>query len=444
VELEIDGLAAGGRGVARAGGVVWFVAGALPGDRVLAEPRRRKPRFVEARVLERLRASPDRRAAPCPLQPICGGCPWMPLDEAEQRKWKRTVVADALRRLGRSAVAVEPTLASPRALGYRNKVEFTLGPDGRGRPSVGLYAADPDHRGRLVDVDRCPVQTDAANAVLATAREFLLARSDAWLDPGERADRFRLVIRSASREGPVLVALRETTRPFPHAEALARALGDAHPEVVGIVRLRARTGQRGGTRTLPLMGRSWIEEHVGAMAFRLPAASFLQVNSEAGGLLLELVRRGAGPVKGRVAIDLYAGVGAFGIDLARRGADVTACDADLDAVRCGRRAARGSATGRIAFRHGDSAAFLRALLARGHRANIVVANPPRSGLGARVPDQIADLEAERVVLVSCDPATLARDTRRLESRGFVAERAVPVDVFPQTAHVETVLTLARR
>jgi 23S rRNA (uracil1939-C5)-methyltransferase len=295
-----------------------------------------------------------------------------------------------------------------------------------------------------VDVEQCPLQTDPANAVLETAREFLLSRPQDWVRAAdEGAEPYRLAVRTSRSTGEVLVALRETSRPFPDAEALARRLTDAHAELTGVVRIRALPGRRGGARVLPVLGRTWIRERIGGVSYRLPAASFLQVNPDAGELLLELVREGTGLVDGKSVIDLYGGVGVFAFDLVRRGARATVCEADVDAVRCGRRAARSIASDRVTFCHSDVTAFLRAHLRDGHRAEIVVANPPRTGLGARLPKQIAELEPRRVVLVSCDPATLARDARRLGAAGFTAERAVPVDVFPQTAHVETVLFLGR-
>jgi 23S rRNA (uracil1939-C5)-methyltransferase len=278
--------------------------------------------------------------------------------------------------------------------------------------------------------------------VLATARKYLIQRADRWLEAADRtSEPFRLVLRS-STAGKVLVALRETTTPFPDAARLAERLTAAHPELAGVVRIRALAGQRGGARVLPVTGRSWLEERIGEVTFRLPAASFLQVNPQAAQLLLQLVREGVGPPAATSVIELYGGAGAFGVNLARAGASVTLCEADLAAVRAGREAARGS-TSNIKFVHADVGAFLRRCKTEGRRADVVVADPPRAGLGRRVPEQIAALSPRRVVLVSCDPATLARDTRRLTAAGFVAERAVPVDVFPQTAHVETVLTLTR-
>lgn len=355
----------------------------------------------------------------------------MTLGEDLQREWKRRLVRDALTRIAGSQVEIEDVRPSPRSLGYRNKVELTLGRDAAGRPAIGLHPLDPGAVG-LVDVARCVVQSEPADAVLVSAREHLLARPASWANASQP---YRLVLRGSRLTGKILVALRETGRAFPDAEELADHLYRAHAErLAGVVRIRALCGRRGGARVVPVRGQTWIEERIGDVRFRLPASTFLQVNGEAGELLVELVRECAGTLDGCTALDLYGGVGAFGIDLARRGAKVTVCEADLDAVRSGRQAARAVDARDVRYVHGDVGRFLRGA----GRADLVVANPPRSGLGPGVVAGIAALGPGRVVMVSCDPATLARDVRRLAATGLVLERAVPVDVFPQTAHVECV------
>ena len=438
--LEIEGLAAGGRGVARHQGQVWFVSGAFPGDRVNATVLRRHKSYVESRLAHRLRDSPALRPSPCPLQRACGGCPWMPIHEAEQRRWKRILVQDALRRIGQTEVSVDQIRPSP-VLGYRNKVELTLGRDPSGRPVVGLH---PAGEGTLVDVDACLVQHDDANAVLASARGYLLEHAEDWLvSSGGRAEPYRLILRRSWLTGQILVAVRETTRPFPGAEAFAEFLVDAHPEVVGVVRIRALPGRRGGTRTTEVRGRAWLEERIGNTTFRIPAASFFQINTPGAAQLLELVVECAGSVHGRKVADLYGGVGVFGIELARGGADVTLCEADAQAIECGRHAASGAGPAKITFAREDVSSFLRSTLTADRRFDLILANPPRTGMGAGVPRLIGEHAPERVILVSCDPATLGRDTGRLARQGYVARRAIPIDLFPQTAQVETVLLLTR-
>ena len=182
-DLDIEALTVGGRGLARPPGRVWFVAGALPGDRVHASPERKHDRYVEGRLVRIVSPSPARRQPPCPLQPECGGCPWMPLAVESQREWKGRLVEETLSRIG----GVDPSLveavrAGDRGLAYRTRVELSIGRDRDGRPAVGFHAAGSD---AIVDVDRCLLQTDAANhaawlekAVVAFGKAADLAVSD--------------------------------------------------------------------------------------------------------------------------------------------------------------------------------------------------------------------------------------------------------------------------
>ena len=437
VVLRVDGLAAGGRGVGRLSGEVWFVEGAMPGDLVRASPVRRHRRHVEALAVAIVEPSAARRTPPCPIQGLCGGCPWMPLHEPAQREWKMRLLRNALERIGRVPTpAVDPVRTPSASLGYRNRVEFTVRCGG-GRPArVGLHAAS----GRaLVDVERCLLQDDAANAVLSTAREFF---AEALVRRGPRVE-LRLAIRRAERGGGMLVALRETGQPFRAAEALARFLAGRHPLLTGVVLLRGAPGRRGGTRTRVLAGRDRLEEGIGSFHLELPAASFAQVSAAGAEELLRLVADLAMPVSGRSAIDLYGGVGLFGMELARRGASpVTVCDADADAIAGGRRAAAAAGLAAVRHEHADAARFLAER--SGTVPDVLVANPPRSGLGPGVARAILTLGPARLILVSCDPATLARDLGILAREGaYRVERLVPLDLFPQTAHLETVALLGR-
>jgi 23S rRNA (uracil1939-C5)-methyltransferase len=365
----------------------------------------------------------------------------MPLVEAEQREWKRRLVQEALRRLGGIDVEVEEVRPSPRALGYRSKVEFSLGRDGSGRPAVGLHRGDGE-AGGLVDVGCCPVQSDQANALLAEARGYLLANAGRWVGvEGEVAEPFRLALRTSRLTGETGVALLEPGRPFPEALAFAAHLRATVPGLAGVVAVRTRPGRRGGARCRLLAGRDWLPERLGRIEVRLPLAAFSQVNPEAADGLIEIVRQCAEPVAGRTVWELYGGVGAFGMALATDGALVTVCEADEAAVESGIRAARGVGLD-LEFVHSAVARFL-ATAPRPPVLDLVVANPPRAGLGPRVAESLARLSPRRLVLVSCDPATLGRDARSFRALGFTARRAIPVDLFPQTAHVETVLTLSR-
>jgi 23S rRNA (uracil1939-C5)-methyltransferase len=298
-------------------------------------------------------------------------------------------------------------------------------------------------RAGAVDVERCLLGSEAANRALRVAREFLLEDGRQWIGrPGCMPA--RLAIRVSALDGKILVALWEAREPFPEADRLAQRLATGVPELCGVVRVRTHAGRRGGGRMTPLFGRKWIEERIGGTVFRVPATCFTQVNSDWIEGLTGLVRECAGEAKGAHVVDLYGGVGAYGMALSRAGATaVTVCEADQAAVRCGREAARRNHAAGVRFVHSTVHAFVRDRWPTERPVDIVVANPPRAGMGTDVSRRIAAQPCARVVLIACDPPTLARDLRLFLDGGFRLRRVIPLDVFPQTPHVETVALLTR-
>ncbi len=433
-EVEVEGLAAGGRGVARPDGRAWFVPGVVPGDRALVEIGRDHGRFVEAELIRVIRSAPDRRDPPCVFQPRCGGCPWMILEDETQLTWKSRLVADALRRIGGlDGIDLQATRSGSARLRYRNKSEFTLGRDEAGKPCVGFH---PTRRRTLVDIPRCEVQQEGADRVLATLREIVT--SPAFRVVFDTSQPFRVALRSSGADGRVLVVIREAGKVFPRASRFARELMGRRPEVMGVVRVRHPAGRRGGGKTIPVAGEVELHERIAGLDYRIPAASFLQVNPEMAEVLIESVREFSGDVSGAQVLDLYGGIGVYGTCLVRQGASVTVCEADREATECGAAAVERGGLSGIRFVRSDVLRFLEAE-ARG--ADVIVANPPRSGLGPGVARAILAQRPRRVILVSCDPATFARDARALAEGGLRTERVRPIDLFPQTAQVELVALL---
>ena len=433
VALTVEALAAGGRGVARHRGRVWFVPGTVPGDRVEARGVRDHGRWVEGRVLRWERRSPDRRLPPCPSHPACGGCPWMGLDEGLQRQWKARIVSDALRRIGGARELPELLVQEVgEPLRYRNRVEFAVTPQSGGGFQVGLRPAAGDG---LVEPRHCLLLPPPGEELLARARAALA--DAAGPDPGDRGE-LRLLLR-VSAAGEWLVVLRESGEArFPAAAELASKLFDPAGPVAGVLLVRADPGRRGGAHQEILAGRDWLHERICGFDFALPATTFVQVSHAAATALTATVaaRAATGSV-----FDVYGGVGLHALNLARAGADRAAVfEADRRAAAAGRSAARAAGLAdRVSYVEGNVARTGPAW--DGFRPELVVTNPPRAGMARAVLDWIARLSPGRLIYISCDPATLARDLGRLGRQGYRITSLEAFDLFPQTAHVETVVTL---
>jgi 23S rRNA (uracil1939-C5)-methyltransferase len=365
----------------------------------------------------------------------------MVVGEASQRSAKKQFVVDALRRIGRlpEDLPVNDVVAAPTSLGYRNKIELTFGRDRTARRVVGYHRADDPSA--LVDVKDCAIADPRLRSLLAAARSFFLhgpGASEPAIDDARQ--RMRLVLRASNARDERLVALRGLAGPFPSAEEFARVALQADPGLVGVVRLVAAPGRRGGALVHTVAGRPWIADEIHGTSFRVPAGTFLQVYAAAAEVLGGHVLEGAGSP--RRVLELYGGIGALGLALARRGARTTIVDADPAAIGCGIEAARSCGLTTVEFERAEVLAFLERR-GDGVSPDLVIADPPRTGLGRGVAERLAALGAARIAMISCDPATLARDLAVLAKRGYAIEQVTPFDLFPQTAHVEALAWLSR-
>jgi 23S rRNA (uracil1939-C5)-methyltransferase len=366
----------------------------------------------------------------------------MVVGDAPQHQAKRRFVIDALTRIGRfpGDVPVDDVVEAPPALGYRNKIELTFGRIGTSGPVVGYHRAG--RPSDLVDVSHCAIAEPRLSPLLSAARSFFLLGPGAS-DPAvlETREPLRLVLRSSGARDERLIAFRGLEGPFPTLGEFARQAAIADPGLVGVVRLIASPGRRGGARVDTTFGRSWLEDEFHGSVFRVPAATFLQVHRGAAEALGNHVLERAGTP--RDVLELYGGIGALGLALARAGARATIVDADPAALACGEEAARSHGLATVTFARADVHEFLRR---RGAETtpDLVIADPPRTGLGKGVAERIARLKAPRIAMVSCDPATLARDLSAFADRGYALSKVTPFDLFPQTAHVEAVAWLDLR
>lgn len=423
VEVEVHGIAAGGEGVGRdRSGRVVFVPRTAPGDRARAEVVRDAGSWARARLVQLLHEGPRRADPPCPHFAECGGCELQHLAPEAQREALRQGVADALERIGGVRTPVRPVEPAPARFGYRNRVTFTLRRED-GRVRAGYHARLPPSP--LLEIDHCPL----AEPPVAEAWRRLRT---AW-GPGAAAlpggEELRLTLR-ASAHGRVALFVR-TSRG-------GEGGGSGDPEAIrGALELESYWWKAEGAARRLLAGAPTFADRWEGFDLRLEPEAFLQVNRAVAERIERRLDEGLGAPAGLRILDLYAGVGLRSLRWGSAGAEAVACERDPDAVRSGRDAAR---------RHGVPARFVRGdveeRLPSLLPSDVVVVNPPRAGLSRAAARALVAGVAGRLAYVSCDPATLARDLRRLRPAWEVVS-VQPFDAFPNTGHVETLVWLDR-
>jgi 23S rRNA (uracil1939-C5)-methyltransferase len=411
--LTTGEMAYGPHAVARVDGKVVFVRGAAPHEEAEVQVREERQRFAFADLVAVRRPSAVRRLAPCPYLPRCGGCPWQHLDYGAQLAAKQRIVGEQLERLGRVTVPVAAPLPSPREFGYRRRIKLRVV-----EGVVGFHAA-ASHA--LVVIDHCLLAAPPVDAAIPWLTELVAALRTAVR---------RLEIAAGGSADRVVVAGEAEGAWHDGDEDACREWLATHPGVAGM-RLRGR----GWTR-------SWGEPTVDLAAgdqppLRVHAPGFTQVNGEANCLLVEEVVRRVAPRAGLRVLDLYAGAGNLSLPLRRRGALVTAVEQDRGAAADARANAAREPGPPLRVLAMPAERALRQFLAADDRFDAVVLDPPRSGAASCVA-LLLRLRAPRLVYVSCDPATLARDLRHL-STAYRVDDVQPIDFFPHTYHVETVV-----
>ena len=446
IELTIDDLAFGGEGVARADGYVVFVRGGLPGDRLRVRLGETRARFGRGTIEAVLSPSPDRVDAPCPYFGRCGGCRLQHLAYPAQLAFKAKQVRDCLERLGGlPPFELRPILPAPEPYGYRNKMEFTIAAGAvPASPVVGLHQAE--RYDVVLDIDRCLLQSDTMNGLLDEFRRQVRARAlDVW-DPETGRGLLRFVVmREGRHTGQAMV---NVVGGAPDVEALgpvAAAIRARTPAVTSVVlNVNAKKASVAvGSEEHLLAGRDHIEESLGGVTFQVSANSFFQTNTRQAERLFGLVADACALRGTETLLDLYSGTGAISLLLARRAARVYGIELSAAAVADAMRNARANGIGNCTFLAGEVRHVLPELMAQGVRAAVVVADPPRAGFHPKALRALARLEPERIVYVSCNPATLARDVGDLVRDGFRLQWVQPVDMFPQTPHIEAVARLTR-
>jgi 23S rRNA (uracil1939-C5)-methyltransferase len=435
LELTIDSLAYGGAGVARHEGFVVFVAGAVPGDRVRATVTKSKRSYAEARALEVLEPGPDR------IPPVADhpGAPWQILPYERQLEVKQAQVEDALRRIGRlDGFALEPMVPAEQTWRYRNKFEYSFGGGPGDELICGFHA--PGRWEEILPVEDCLLASERGNAVreevVAWCRAAGLAPYDRRTGEGFLRN---LVVREGRRTGQVQVRLVTSPADL-DASSLAGAVS-----ADGILWTRhaglGETTTEGETELVA--GSDYLEERIGDLRIRISPHAFFQTNTEMAERLYGLVADFA-QLRGHERLyDLYCGIGTVGLTLAPRAGELWGLEIVPEAVADAIANARLNEVEGARFYAGDVRLAMRELVAEAGRPDVLVVDPPRAGLSAKIVRRVIEARPERIVYVSCNPTTLAPNAAQLVEAGWRLTRVRPVDMFPQTPHIECVALLER-
>ena len=434
--LVIDGYASDGAGVARLEGQVVFVQGGIRGEECLVRLTHVGRSALWGTVKEVLTPSPARTAPDCPWFPRCGGCQLRHMSYAEELAFKRGKVADALRRLGGTDIEVPPVLGAAAPERYRNKVQF---PAARG-PKIGFYRARSHE---VIDVADCLLQPETASRLRRAVKDWMTQYAIPAYDEKARSGLVRHLYVRVNRAGESLCCLLVNGRGVPREAELVRALRAAEPGLAGVVlgvnEKHSNVILGDSYRTLWRDG--FLTDTLCGLTFRLSVPSFYQVNPAQTEVLYGKAVELAGLTGRETVLDLYCGIGTISLAMARRAAMVWGAEVVPEAVDDAVANAARNGIGNARFLCADAGEAARRLEARGVRPQVICVDPPRKGLAEDVVNTVAGMGPERVVYVSCDPATLARDVKRFAAKGYVLRAAQPVDMFPRTMHVETAALL---
>ena len=452
--VKAERIAPEGEAIARAEGStrVLFVAHGVPGDTLEVEVTEAKSSFARASIRRVVTPSPQRVVPPCPLHfepgrpgPACGGCDWQQLEHKAQLAQKREIVLDCLRRIAKMPdVSVGETLASPQQWRYRNKVQIPFGKGPQGRPVAGFYAVGSH---RIVDFQDCPVQPELSVKIALKIKE--LAGKFDWpiYDEDRRSGWLRHLFVRTNAKGQALAALVTTSDAFPKRDETMRELKAAFPDLIGFWQniQPEKTSVILGPKWRHLWGAEQIEETIGKYTFLVSPGAFLQINTGAAGVLYDAAAAALADdgAKFDLALDLYCGTGTLTLWASPYARRVIGVEENRDAVKDAWKNAERNGVKNVKFLVGRVESVLPRLRDEVSGDAAALVDPPRAGCDMRALRALTHRSIRRVVYVSCNPATFARDALYLGQAGFTLAGVQPVDLFPQTSHVELVARFDR-
>ena len=439
--LDITGYTAEGMGVARLDGHVVFVPNTIRGEQWQVQLLKVNKNVAWGRGVKLLLASERRVPSDCPHSGPCGGCQFRHMDYTEELEAKRRRVEDALRRIGGADVSVDVIHGAQTTCRYRNKVQFPVA-QGKDGVHVGLFRARSHD---VLDVSDCLLQTEQTNTLGRTLKEWMERGHVPAYDEKTGKGLVRHLYVRTNRAEESLVCLVVNGKKLPDEAGLVKALRACSPQLAGVV---LNTNQQDtnvilGDSYRTLWGRDWLEEELCGLTFRLSVPSFFQINRAQTEVLYGRAAALAGLTGRETVLDLYCGIGTISLVMAQRAGKVIGAEIVPQAIEDAKENAKRNGVTNAEFFCGDAGQIAKKLADEGVRPDVICVDPPRKGLAAGVTDILADMEPERIVYVSCDPATLARDAKLLAQRGYKLKCAEAADLFPRTQHIETAALLCR-
>ena len=437
--VTIEGYGEGGMGVARIDGRVVFVHGALRGEKCRVLILKTLKSVAFAKVLEVIEPSSERITPDCPYFPRCGGCTYRHIRYEEELRLKKQRVQDNLSRIGGSDVTVEEILGARDTLRYRNKAQYPVSKDG----AVGFYRARTHE---VIECEHCLLVKPEADAAAEALREYMQSCRVAGYDEKTGRGLVRHLYIRSNAAGESLVCVLVNGDKLPKEDRLVTLLRDACPKCTGIV-LGTNTKKGNvilGDRYRTLWGSDRLEDTLCGKTFRLSVPSFYQVNRIQAERLYAKAIEFAGLTGQETVLDLYCGAGTITLALSDHAKKVLGAEIVPEAIDDARENAARNGVKNVEFFCGDASDVAKKLARENLRPDVITVDPPRKGLAADVVESIAEMQPGRVVYVSCDSATMARDVKRLADLGYTAQRACAVDMFPRADHVETVVLLSHK
>ncbi len=426
IEINIERLVYGGKGLGRHNNMVVFVPDVITGENALVEIKAIKKDYAEAELIKIIKPSPHRIAPPCPIYHECGGCQWMHIDYPFQVQSKKRILSETFKRtLKMDDIAIQPLIPSSTPLNYRQRVQFKVKHE-NGNYQIGYYKRETH---QLVDVDECLLLRPLLNKALKNIREMLNS---------DKASQFKNLnefhMHCSSNERAMVLILYADGIKKEELDNLFKEIKEAVSETAGIIFID-KYKKRITT------GNPFIEEELQGIGFRISADSFSQIDWELNKTLVKLALNYIGSERYKNSLDLFCGIGNFTLFIAKNADNVIGIDSGKTAIDDAEYNSKKNLIPNISFMYNDVKYGMASLLAEGKKFDLVLIDPPRNGVGKDSVNLIVRFQPSKIIYISCNPVTLSRDVAHFKAKGYEIKRLQAVDMFPQTYHIETIAEL---